>query len=80
MDEFKNLPKIETGVYEHYKGKRYRVLGVGRHTEADEYYVVYAPLYEHVGQPDIWLRPHAMFAESVEIGGETIPRFLKISD
>lgn len=52
-EEFKNLPEIELGLYEHYKGNRYEVLGVGRHTEVDEYYVVYKPLYEHEGQPEI---------------------------
>lgn len=78
MGEFDGMPVIETGEYEHYKGKRYNVLGVGRHTEGDEYFVVYAPLYEHVGQPDIWLRPYAMFVETVEVNGQTIPRFKKI--
>ena len=73
------MPTIELGEYEHYKGKRYKVLGVGRHTEADEYFVVYMPLYEHDGQPDIWLRPHAMFTETVELNGEIIPRFKKIN-
>lgn len=78
MDEFENMPTIELGEYEHYKGKRYRVLGVGRHTESDDYFVVYAPLYEHAGQPDIWLRPYEMFLETVEVGGETIPRFKRL--
>jgi hypothetical protein len=79
MDEFKDIPTLALGTYEHYKGKRYRVLGVGRHTEADEYFVVYAPLYEHEGQPDIWLRPYAMFMEMVEMQGKIIPRFTKVS-
>ena len=78
MGEFNDMPTIGLGTYEHYKGKRYRVLGVGRHTEADEYFVVYAPLYEHDGQPDIWLRPYVMFTETIELEGRTIPRFKKI--
>lgn len=72
------MPTIELGTYEHYKGKRYSVLGIGRHTEADEYFVVYTPLYEHDGQPDIWLRPYAMFTEIIELEGRPIPRFKKI--
>jgi hypothetical protein len=78
MNEFDDLPTIQPGKYEHYKGKQYKVLGIGRHTEADEYFVVYMPLYEHAGQPDIWLRPHVMFTEMVEVDGNRIPRFKKI--
>jgi hypothetical protein len=80
MNEFKDMPTITPGVYEHYKGKRYRVLNIGRHTEIDEYFVVYTPLYEHAGQPDIWLRPYAMFMETVERNGVEVARFKKISD
>ena len=43
MSEFDDLPTIETGLYRHYKGNEYNVLGVGCHTEAHEYFVVYAP-------------------------------------
>jgi hypothetical protein len=79
-EEFSSIPAIKLGEYEHYKGKRYRVLGVGRHTEADEYFVVYTPLYEHVGQPDIWVRPYDMFTETVEVDGKTVPRFKALED
>jgi hypothetical protein len=75
MNEFADMPSLSLGVYEHYKGKRYQVLGVGRHTEVNEYFVVYAPLYEHAGQPDIWLRPYDMFTGTVELNGATTPRF-----
>jgi hypothetical protein len=79
MDEFADMPSIEPGVYEHYKGKRYEVLGIGRHTEQDEYFVVYTPLYDHSGQPDIWLRPYKMFTEIIfDKQGNSIPRFKKI--
>lgn len=78
MNEFSDMPTLPLGVYEHYKGKRYQVLGVGRHTEASEYFVVYAPLYEHEGQPDIWIRPFEMFTSSVEMNGATIPRFRRV--
>lgn len=78
MSEFATLPSLPLGEYQHYKGKRYQVLGVGCHTETTEYFVVYSPLYEHAGQPDIWIRPYDMFMETVEIDGVTIPRFKKI--
>lgn len=75
-EEFSNMPSIKPGRYQHYKGKEYEVLGVGRHTEVDEYFVVYKPLYEHEGQPDIWLRPYGMFTEEVILSdGVVMPRF-----
>lgn len=81
MSEFDRMPMIEPGRYRHYKGKLYQVLGVGRHTESDDYFVVYTPLYEHAGQPDIWLRPYDMFIETVEqADGSRIPRFKKMNE
>jgi hypothetical protein len=55
------------------------VVGVGCQTETLEYFVVYKPLYEHDGQPDIWVRPYTMFIEDVEVDGEIVPRFRKLS-
>jgi hypothetical protein len=78
MNEFNDLPSITPGTYEHYKGKRYLVHGVGAHTETREYFVAYSPLYDHPGQPSLWLRPYAMFIEPVEIDGKSVPRFKKI--
>lgn len=75
-----DVPRIELGVYEHYKGNRYEVLGMGCHTETQEWFVVYKPLYDHDQQPDIWVRPYAMFTGMVELNGMTIPRFKKVGD
>ena len=80
MAELFEIPPLEIGLYEHYKGNRYRVLGVGRHTEADEYLVVYSPVEQVSGKPAIWLRPYDMFIETVEANGEVIPRFRKIKE
>lgn len=71
-------PSLSIGEYEHYKGKRYQVVGVACHSETGEFLVIYRPLYEHVGQPAIWARPYDMFIESLVIGGRTIPRFKKV--
>jgi hypothetical protein len=60
------------GIYRHYKGQRYRVLGTARHSETLEELVVYQALY---GEYGLWVRPAAMFAETVELNGEPIPRF-----
>ena len=63
---------LQTGVYEHYKGRRYAVLGCARHTETEEEFVVYRALY---GDYDLWVRPKAMFMETVVVGGREVPRF-----
>lgn len=60
------------GRYRHYKGKEYQVLGVARHSESEDELVVYRLLYGDFG---LWVRPRAMFIETVEIDGERVPRF-----
>jgi len=60
------------GRYRHYKGKDYRVLGLARHSETEEVLVVYQLLYGDFGW---WVRPAAMFAETVEVEGRRVPRF-----
>ncbi|WP_201314046.1 DUF1653 domain-containing protein [Dyella sp. EPa41] len=60
------------GIYRHYKGQRYRVLGTARHSETMEEVVVYQALYGDFG---LWVRPAVMFCETVEWDGEPIPRF-----
>jgi hypothetical protein len=80
MKEFDDIPTIEPGLYQHYKGGKYEVLGIGCNTEAHEYYVVYSPSEPKAGIPKMWVRPYAMFVETVEVDGKTIPRFKKLSD
>ncbi|MDD3393196.1 MAG: DUF1653 domain-containing protein [Anaerotignum sp.] len=60
------------GVYEHYKGKKYCVVGIAKHSETLEEMVVYRQLY---GEYGLWVRPKDMFLESVEIDGKRLPRF-----
>ncbi len=66
------MSEIKIGEYEHFKGKRYKVLGVAKHSETMEEYVVYQALY---GEHDTWIRPVHMFTEMVERDGQTFPRF-----
>jgi predicted house-cleaning noncanonical NTP pyrophosphatase (MazG superfamily) len=77
-DEDFEVPAMETGVYQHYKGSYYNVLGVGCHTETHEYFVVYQALYKKQSNPDIWIRPYAMFNETIEKDGRIIARFKKV--
>lgn len=63
-------------IYEHYKGNRYRILGVARCSETLKEYVVYQGLH---GSYDTWIRPLCMFLEDVDINGQIVPRFKKIT-
>ncbi len=65
------------GRYRHFKGNEYRVLGTATHSESGETLVVYRPLY---GDGDLWVRPLAMFMETVERDGREQPRFAFVAD
>ena len=69
------LPAIEPGIYQHYKGPRYQVLGISRHSETLEALVVYHPL---AGDQAWWVRPWTMFTGTVTIEGRELPRFRKV--
>lgn len=60
------------GRYRHYKGQDYIVIGVARHSETEEELVIYRPDY---GDRGLWVRPLAMFMETVEVDGKQVPRF-----
>lgn len=64
--------EIRKGIYQHYKGNRYEVLGNAKHSETLEPMVVYRALY---GEHEIWVRPQAMFTENVVYNGCLVPRF-----
>ncbi|MBA2404761.1 MAG: DUF1653 domain-containing protein [Bdellovibrionales bacterium] len=62
------------GLYQHYKGMQYRVLGMAKHSETLEWMVYYQCLYENP-EALFWVRPLEMFCETVMIKGQVIPRF-----
>lgn len=71
--------KVKPGIYRHFKGNEYRVLGVGFHSETQEEFVIYQALY---GENKIWIRPTDMFLEEVdkpEIGYKG-PRFTYVRE
>jgi hypothetical protein len=67
---------IEPGVYRHYKGNNYEVIGMAKHSETLEDMVVYRALY---GECGLWVRPASMWEELVEVGGEVVRRFERIA-
>ena len=68
----KKAKSLKLGIYEHYKKKRYEMLGVVIHSETLEELVLYKALY---GKKLMWVRLLDMFLESVEVDGEVKPRF-----
>lgn len=64
--------KMKQGLYEHYKGKHYQVIGICRHSETLEDMVVYRALY---GDGSLWVRPKHMFEEEIVYEGLCRPRF-----
>ncbi|MBQ8173881.1 MAG: DUF1653 domain-containing protein [Clostridia bacterium] len=69
--------EIEKGKYRHFKGGEYEVLSMARHSESCEEMVVYRALY---GEGEIWVRPAAMWNDTVTREGVTCCRFTKIED
>ena len=76
---------MKPGKYKHYKGNMYEVLGVVHNTETKEKMVLYRALYEcpdlksDYGDDPWFVRPYAMFNETVDVEGRTVPRFEYVS-
>ena len=72
-------PLISTppGLYKHYKGMLYEVIGTVRHSEDLQPMTLYRALY---GDHGLWVRPAAMFNEEVVIDGLRQLRFTKQAD
>ncbi len=71
------MPEFRPGRYRHFKGKEYQLLYLARHSETLEEMVVYRALY---GDGGIWVRPAAMWNETVEREGKTYIRFTYIGE
>ena len=64
--------EIKPGKYRHFKGNLYEVIGMAHHSETMEPMVVYRALY---GEGGLWVRPAAMWNETVDKNGYIGPRF-----
>jgi len=76
MSDLPALPSPPTGRYRHYKGGEYEVVDCVRHSETLEPLVLYRALY---GEGGLWVRPHAMFFETIVVDGVSRPRFTPIA-
>ena len=68
---------IKPGIYRHFKGNRYEVLGIANHSETMEPMVVYRALY---GEHGLWVRPAAMWNEHIDRDGYQGPRFQYVGE
>lgn len=68
---------IKLGLYRHYKGNLYQVIGLARHSETLESLVVYQALYGSYG---VWVRPYVMFTSAIEHNGSQVPRFAFVGE
>ena len=71
------MDEIKCGRYRHFKGNEYRVIGIAKHSETLEDMVVYQALY---GEQGLWVRPAAMWNETVDREGYHGPRFIYMGE
>jgi hypothetical protein len=79
MPEQLNDKENMFGIYRHFKGGLYMVSSEGIHTETNERFVVYRNLLHEIRQ-DYFLRPYDNFNQLVEVDGQYVPRFKKLTD
>lgn len=64
--------KIKKGIYKHYKGHVYKVIGVAKHSENLEELVVYIDIHD---EDNIWVRPISMFFDKITKDEKKFKRF-----
>lgn len=71
------MEDVKPGLYKHYKGNIYEVIGIATHSETLEKLIVYKATYQKEGE-NLWVRPLNMFVETIVVEGKTVKRFEKI--
>ena len=66
------MHQLPLGIYRHYKGNLYEVVGFAKHSETVEDMVIYKALY---GEGKTWVRPLSVWNELVEVNGKMMKRF-----
>ena len=72
-----SFAEIPAGIYRHYKGNLYEVIGSAKHSETEEPLVVYRALYGEFG---LWVRGREMFLGDVEVDGRSMRRFSQVEN
>jgi len=75
--EIKEMNPIPLGIYRHYNGNEYEVVGFAKHSETLEDMVIYKALYNERGT---WVRPLSMWDNPIEVYGKTVKRFKYCED
>ena len=65
--------ELKPGIYKHFKGNLYELIGIAKHSETQEPMVVYRALY---GDGGLWVRPASMWNEQVHREDYHGPRFI----
>ena len=68
---------LKKGIYKHFKGNKYELLDIAKHSETLEEMVIYKALY---GDDGIWVRPSSMWDEEVEFEGKKVKRFTYLGE
>ena len=68
---------IPLGRFRHFKGNEYEVQGMATHSETLEAMVIYRPVD---GAAGLWVRPLAMFLETVTHAGKSVRRFEYVAE
>lgn len=71
-------PDVVPGLYHHFRGGFYEVLGVARHEANGRLYVVYRSAGDR--HPRMWIRPINRFVEVLEVRGQKVPRFRLVEE
>jgi hypothetical protein len=71
------MEEVKIGLYKHYKGNIYEVIGIATHSETLDKLVVYKATYQKEGE-NLWVRPINMFTETVVVEGKAVKRFEKV--
>lgn len=69
--------ELKPGIYRHFKGNLYELIGIAKHSETPEPMVVYRALY---GEGGLWVRPASMWSETVDKDGYRGPRFSPVEE
>ena len=73
----KLITSVEIGLYRHFKGAKYVVIGTAQHSETDELVVVYVPLQDRNA---LWVRPLNKFVERVNTDNGEVQRFTRVEE